>query len=229
MSFEPLDAFKWSFDWCRSDIARVVLPILVHETVVLFATLVAPRSLGALARSSVQSAGDADATTVADFVGYSSSTLFGIVTLAYATTTLYPYLLNIARGRPVEFTEALRPASDFVPALKMAALFALANVFSLLLCALPTVLVAAVSAMAFPALVDRGLSPLAAIRLGVDQVRARPLQLSIFGLLCLVMTLIGAAACIVGAVFVAVPVVLLAQVYAYMRLHGEQPVLANLT
>ena len=115
----PMDAIKWSFDWCRSDITRVVLPVVVHETMILSASLVVPRMLGSILRGTPETAPRAGTLTVPAAVEYLSGTLLGLVAMAYAASALYPYLLNIARGRPVGFSEAFRSGPDFSSALKL--------------------------------------------------------------------------------------------------------------
>jgi hypothetical protein len=227
--FDPMEAIRWSFDWCRSDITKVPLPVIVHETIILFATLIVPKVLGSTLGAPPNTAHRVGEWTLAGFVQHTSATLLGLVTTAYAAAALYPYLINVARGRPVAFSEALGRGTHYLSVLKLVGIFALAAALSVLLCALPTILIFALSTIALPAAVDRDLEPRSAIFLAIEHVRANPVQLPIFGLLCIAITLIGAAVCFVGAIFVSVPIVMLAQVHVYLHLQGETPVPADVT
>ena len=221
--FEPIAAIKWAFELYRADIALVALPIVAIETLVLLAAFIIPKFIGSILRSVVP----ANALAVANMIQYSISLLLGVVAMAYFAASLYPYLLNLARGRPVELTEAFRPARNFPSVLKLVGLLAVATALGLFLCAAPGIAVIIVGTTAVPALIDRDLDLRTALSESVGHAKAHFLQLAIFGLLCIAMTLIGAAFCAVGAVLVSVPIVMLAQIYVYLCLEGESPVHAG--
>ncbi len=219
-----MQAFKWSIALCRGDITKVLLPVVVVGTVVMFATLIVPKVLGAILRSGLGVPPPQDRLDGIAVVQYLVGTLLAIATFAYAAASLYPYLLNLARGRPVELAEAFRPGPHLPNALKLTAILFAATTFGSLLCALPGIAVIVVTATAFPAMVDRDLDVLTALRESFEQARAHLVPFLIFGLLCVATTLFGAALCIVGVVLVSLPVVLMAQVFVYLRLEGEAPV-----
>ena len=227
--FDPMQAFKWGFELFRSDPVKVALPVIVVETVALFVTLVAPRLACSMIRSAVEVVAPQHGLDVIGMAQHLTETLLGIVSFAYAAACLYPYLLNLARGRAVEATEAFRPGLHLPNALKLAAILLLAEGLGFSLCFLPGVAVVALTATAFPALLDHDLDPLTALRKSFEQARAHPIPFTIFGLLCVAVTLIGAALCIFGAILVSLPLVLLAQVFVYMRMEGEVPVGMDLT
>lgn len=222
--FDPMQACKWSIEVYRADLVKVALPVVVIETVALFATLIVPRLAATTIRSAlgvVSPQQGFDGIAVAQHL---VGVLIGIVSFAYAAACLYPYLLNLARGRPVEFAEAFRPGPHLANSIKLAAIIFVIQGFGLSLCILPGIATFAFTATAFPALLDRDLDVVTALRESFEQAKAHPSALLIFGLLSIAITLIGAALCIVGAVLVSVPVVMLAQIFVYLRMEGEVPV-----
>jgi hypothetical protein len=222
--FDPVQAFKWSFEVYRTDLVKVALPVVVLETAALFATLILPRLAASALRSVlgvVPPQQGFDAIAVAQHL---VGVLLGIMSFAYVATCLYPYLLNLARGRPVDFAEVFRPGPHLVKSVLLAAIIFIAQGLGLSLCILPGIATFAFTATAFPALLDRDLDVVTALRESFGQARAHPMPFVIFGLLSIAITLIGAALCIVGAVLVSVPVVMLAQIFVYLRMEGEVPV-----
>jgi hypothetical protein len=222
--FDPTAAIKWGFDMYRSDLANIALPIVVLETVVLFASLVIPKGVGTILRS----ASRATSPDLLKILEYSAGTVLGILSTAYAAASLYPYLLNLARGRPVEVSEAFRPGPHLPNALKLASLMAVGTTLGLALCAVPGVAFVFASTTAFPALIDRDLDAVTALRESFDHAKSHWSTIAIFGLSSLAMTLIGVAFCGIGAVLVSIPIVMLAQIYVYLSLEGETPTEANL-
>jgi uncharacterized membrane protein len=65
---------------------------------------------------------------------------------------------------------------------------------------------------------------IAALRGSVELVRAHFAPVAVFCVLSFAAILVGTLLCFAGAVLVSIPVVLLAQAYVYLRLHGETPV-----
>jgi hypothetical protein len=221
--FDPTAAIKWAFDLYRSDLANIALPIVVLETAVLFASSVIPHLIGSFLRSAPRTT-SLDLWTILE---YSVGTIFGILAAAYAAASLYPYLLNLGRGRPVELSEAFRPGRHFPNAVKLAGLMAVATILGLALCAVPGIAFIVASTTAFPAMVDHDLDAVTALRESFDHAKAHWSSMLIFGLSSVGITLIGAAFCGIGAVLVSIPIVMLAQIHVYLRLEGETPTEAS--
>jgi uncharacterized membrane protein len=222
-----MEAIKWGLYVYRSDLAKAALPVVVLETISLLATLIVPRVLGSMLRSALYVTAQAPSFGPVTLLVYLLGVILGIVTVAYAAAGLYPYLLNLARGRPVELSEAFRPGPHFPNVLKLTALLLVAASLGFMLCALPGMAIIAVGTLAFPKMVDHDLDAVTALRQTFEQAKQHFLTTLIFGLLCIAITLVGAALCVVGAVLVSVPVVMLAQVYVYLCLEGEVPVGAD--
>jgi len=218
-----MGALHWAFEVYRNDFSRVALPIVAMETIVLFVTMVIPGVLGAILRVVLIAVPLHVRTWIVDIMQYAVAAALGVCTIAYATSSLYAYLLDLARGAPVELADAFRPVPSLPKALILVAILGVASSVGLSLCVVPGILVLVVSSVAFPTLVDRELDPLTTIRESLAHTRRHPAPMVTFGVLCIAMTLIGSALCVIGAVFVAIPLVMLMQVYVYLRLHGEVP------
>lgn len=222
--FDPVEALKWAFEVYRNDIARVVAPIVAFELGILFVTWIGPNLLGSIVRAALIATPSAARSAIASGIQYTAGSVLGIIGTAYAVSSLYPYLLELARGRSVEVTDAFRLGRSFVNALILVLLLSVATSIGLSLCILPGLAVMIASSTAFPAVADRNLDALTTIRECFEQAQRHFLLLLSFGVLCIVITLIGSVACFVGAVVVSVPLVMLGQIYVYLRLRGETPV-----
>lgn len=222
--FDPVEALKWAFEVYRRDVARVVAPIAAFELAILFVSWIGPNLLGFIVRAALITAPSGARSAIASGVQYTVGSVLGLVGAAYAVSSLYPYLLQLARGHSVEITDAFRPGRSFVNALILMVLLSLATSIGLSLCLLPGLAIMIACSTAFPALADRNLDALTTIRECIDHAQRHFLPILSFGVLCIVITLIGSAACLVGAVVVSVPLVMLGQVYVYLRLRGETPV-----
>jgi uncharacterized membrane protein len=132
-------------------------------------------------------------------------------------------LLQLARGDSVELVDAFRPGRDLLKATMLVVLLSVASSIGFTLCVLPGLALMVLSFTAFAALADRHLHPAAAIVECINHSQRHFLSLLYFGVLCGVIILVGSAFCFVGAIVVSVPLVVLAQVYVYLRLNGETP------
>jgi uncharacterized membrane protein len=155
---------------------------------------------------------------------YLTGTILGIGITAVGASGLYPYLLNLARGRAVEFSDAWHLGPQLGRALVLTAMVVVATALGSLFCAIPGIAVVVVTSTAFPLLFDHEVDALTALRESFERTKAHPIQMLFFGLMCVGTTLIGIALCVVGAVLVSAPIVLLAQIYVHLRLEGESPV-----
>lgn len=221
--FDPMNALHWAFDVYRSEFTRVALPIVAMETIVLFATMVIPGILGAVLRIVLIGVPLYVRVWLVDIMQYTVGAALGVCTVAYAVTSLYAYLLDLARGAPVELADAFRPGPSLPKALVLVLVLSAASAVGLSLCLVPGILVLVVSSVAFPTLIDRELDVLTTIRECIEHTRRHVVPMVSFGVLCIAITLIGGALCAIGAVFVAIPLVMLMQVYVYLRLNGEVP------
>jgi uncharacterized membrane protein len=91
-----------------------------------------------------------------------------------------------------------------------------------LLCVVPGVIFALGCSQWMYLVVDRGLSPVDALKASWALTTGHKGSLFLFFLLSSLVAVAGYIACGVG-IFVAIPIIQLAQAYVYLRLQGEQP------
>jgi uncharacterized membrane protein len=72
-------------------------------------------------------------------------------------------------------------------------------------------------------IVDRGMSPVDALKESWRLTNGHKMGLFVFGLLSFLVVLAGYVACFIGAALVSAPVLLVANAYIYLKLKGEQP------
>lgn len=222
--FDPVAAFQWAAEIYRNNFVRVVMPIAAFEIAILSIVWGIPAVLGWSCRALFAIPQPSFWDTTVTYVQYGLGIGLGGVAAGGACAVIYPFLIALARGRSVELADALPPNLNFVPAIRLVTLQTVTFAIGVACCALPGIGVVLVNFVALPLLVDRGVSPLTAVRQSFELLKAHFAPVFFFGLLSILVTLVGVAVCAVGAVFVSVPLVILGQIYVYLRLQGETPV-----
>ncbi len=127
--------------------------------------------------------------------------------------------LNIADGKAASLDEVF--AWAFKPqVITTAALVAGITFVGTLLCYVPGLIAAFLLNWSMFYVVDKGLTPVEAIRASVSFVTGHLSETLVFYLLGIVAFVVGAVLCLVG-LLVAAPVVLIGAAYTFRRLHGE--------
>ena len=224
--WNPGDPFTWAFAMMRADIQGIALPIVVA---VVASALVSAIVSGGLsfAVGILSAAGMAGEMmklmrTGTNVVGGA----IGIVVGSYINAGLYAFLLNVARGRPVELADVFRGGRHFAKMLGATVLVGLATGLGTLLCIAPGVILALGLMMSMPLVVDRDLGAVDALKESWRLTDGHKMQLFVFMLIGIGIVILGALACCVGAWLVAQPLVMLAQAYVYLKLIGQEPVAA---
>jgi len=131
--------------------------------------------------------------------------------------------LMIVRGEPLDASKVM--TMDRLGSYVLGAIIVgILSFVGFLLCILPGIAVAIFTVFWGYFLVDKGLSPIEAITASFNLVKDNFGPVIIFWLLSILVTIAGAIVCGVGLI-VAIPVVVIATGYMYMRLQG-QPVSA---
>jgi uncharacterized membrane protein len=224
--FEPLEALSWGWSVLRAAPERIGVPLVVASFIVVISATLIPSILGGLARFVVGS----DPETFLGTVLIGVSRLFGfaisLFVSAYVSTGVYPFVLNVARGKPVEISDLLKHQDKFSRCLGLTFAMGVAIGIGSAFCVVPGAAVLIFTSLAMPLLVDLDMSVVAALRASYELVRVHFAPVAVFCVLSFVVILVGTLLCFAGAVLVSIPVVLLAQAYVYLRLHGETPVSA---
>jgi hypothetical protein len=224
--FEPLEALSWGWSILRAAPERIGIPLVVASFIVVISATLVPSILGGLARFVVGS----DPETFLGTVLIGVARLFGftisLLVSAYVSTGVYPFVLNVARGKPVEMSDLWRHQDKFPRCLGLTLVMGVATTIGFAFCVVPGAVVVIFTSLAMPLLVDLDMSVIAALRASYELVRVHFGAVAVFCVLSFVVILVGLLLCFAGAVLVSIPVVLLAQAYVYLRLHGESPVSA---
>jgi hypothetical protein len=221
--FEPTEAFSWAFALFREEPQRVGLPLVVLGFALVAAGTIIPSllsgAMGLLAALAPDSLG-----IVFRGLAHLLSAGVNLLVGAYVCSVGYPFVLNVARGRPVAFADLFLPRPLSARIIVLYFVVTAATAMGTALCVLPGVFCMAATFMAMPLLIDQELAPAVALRRSWELAQRQLLPLLIFCLFCILAVGAGMLLCFVGAVFVSLPVVFLAQAYVYLRLTGETPI-----
>jgi uncharacterized membrane protein len=128
--------------------------------------------------------------------------------------------LDITKGKRVSLGEMFS-GIDFVQVIVASLILAVATMIGFVLCILPGIAVMFFTAFTLYFIIDKGMPAIEAIKASVSFVMANAGTLIVFFLACLAAYIVGALLCGVG-LLVAIPVVVIAQAYAFRTLQGEQ-------
>lgn len=130
----------------------------------------------------------------------------------------YSGLLGIADGQQTEIGSFFKPRY-IGPMVLLSLITGILTSIGFVLCVLPGLVVVLFTYFAQPALLDRNLSPIDAIKTSIDIVKGHFGEVILVWLVSLVIVFAGALLCGLG-LLVAAPVAALMNVYAYRRLSG---------
>ena len=128
--------------------------------------------------------------------------------------------LDITKGKASPWARC-SPGIDFVQVVIASLILAVATIIGFVLCILPGLAVMFFTAFTLYFIIDKGMPAIEAIKASVSFVMANAGTLIVFFLACIAAYIVGALLCGVG-LLVAIPVVVIAQAYAYRTLQGEQ-------
>ncbi|WP_372734277.1 hypothetical protein [Nocardioides sp.] len=152
------------------------------------------------------------------FVGALSAALIFVVAQVIAAG-LIRGALGVTEGRPFEFSEMLK-TDKIGPVLITSLIVAGLSFVGFLLCYLPGLIVAFFTQWSLYFVIDKGLSPVDAIKASVDLVRNRITDTLIWYIVGGLVAGAGAIACGVG-LLVTLPIALLGGAYTYKTLTGQ--------
>ena len=128
--------------------------------------------------------------------------------------------LDITRGKPISLGSMFQ-GINYAQVIVAALILAVATIIGFVLCILPGLAVMFLTAFTLHFIIDKDLPAIDAIKASVSFVMANAGTLIVFFLACIAAYIVGALLCGVG-LLVAIPVVVIAQAYAYRTLQGEQ-------
>jgi uncharacterized membrane protein len=128
--------------------------------------------------------------------------------------------LDLTKGKPIS-VGSMFSGIDFVQVIVASLILAVATMIGFVLLVLPALVVWFLTAFTLFFIIDKGMPAIEAIKASVSFTLANAGTLIVFFLACFAAYIVGALLCGVG-LLVAIPVVVLAQAYAFRTLQGEQ-------
>jgi uncharacterized membrane protein len=226
-AFSIGDAFSWAWNRFSGNAVALIVAALIYALIVAVISGIVYGLAFALAP---------DTVTTYDSYGsgfeYSASTSFGAASIAVmvigslllfvvSAAMQSAYLagsFDIADGRPVTIGSFFKPR-NIGTVILASIIVSILTYIGLLLCIIPGLIVTIFTFFAIPAIVDRNLGAIDAIKHSFEITKANFVQVLLTWLIWVVILAVGAAVCYVG-LLVAAPVATLFQVYAWRKFSG---------
>jgi uncharacterized membrane protein len=224
--FSVGDAFSWAWNKFTGNAVALIVPTLVYAVIfgIIYGIIVALASALSTAGGTDYTAYDGGASFAINIAGGAALTvafLGGIVMLVLVAAMESAYLggvFDIANGQPVEIGSFFKPR-NIGGVIITSIIVSIATSIGYALCVLPGLAVAILTIFAVPAVIDRNMSPIDAIKHSVEIARANIGPVILTWLMMVVVVAVGALVCGIG-LLVAVPVAALLLVYTYRKLSG---------
>jgi hypothetical protein len=137
------------------------------------------------------------------------------------------FLLRVCRGERPELNAVFSGGQFFLPMLGGQLLYSFGVAVGLVFCLVPGVMLTCGWLFYQQLIVDKGIGPIEALTASWRITTGQRLNVFVYLLLNMVVVLAGFVALCLGALLISVPVLLIANVYVYLKLTGEQPRLAG--
>lgn len=223
-NFDAGDAFRWGWKKFKENLG----PILI-ATIVLVVAVAVLQLLSTLVTSAIFGNGsvevDPDTFEVTGGRGFFASIVISLITSILGTLVAYLVQAGIIRGS-LEIADGGKPelseilATDKVaPTIVTAVIITVGTYIGLVLCILPGLIFAILASFSLYFLIDKEVEPMDAVKSSITFVRENIGQLILMFLASIAALIVGAILCGVG-LLAAIPVVILANTYAYRTLTG---------
>jgi uncharacterized membrane protein len=223
------EAFSWAWNKFSKNAGPLIIATLVYAVVagalygIIYGLAFALAPDTVTTYESYESGFEYSASSSLGAASLAVLVLGGLVMLVVMAAIQSAYIggaLDIANGQPVTVGSFFRPR-NIGSVIIASVLISIATSIGYALCVIPGLLVAIFCAFAIPALIDRNLSPIDAIKASVDITKNNFVQVLLTWLIMAAIIFVGALLCGVG-LLVAAPVAVLFLVYSYRRISGGQ-------
>lgn len=155
------------------------------------------------------------------------SALVGLFVGSYMAGGIASFTLKVARGQPVSFGEVFSGGRYFGRMLVATIGLYVAVLIGLVLCVIPGYIVGLGLSMYTFVVVDQGLPGIDALKKSWEMTQGHKLNIFVYFLLALLVSIAGFLACGIGVLLGSYPVLAVGFAYIYMKIKGEQPQLAG--
>lgn len=220
------DAFSWAWDKFSKNAAALILPTFAYGAVVFVligiivvsATVASPES--GYSYASDDDYGIGFEITGVGFVILVVGLVVLLILMAAFSSAYINGILDVANGVPVTPGSFFKPRL-IGPVIAATLLVGIAAGIGSLACYVPGLIVSIFAFFTTPALIDRNLSAINAIKTSIHIAKNNFVQVLLVWLLYNIVISVGSFLCGVG-LLVAAPIAILFQVYAFRRLTGGQ-------
>ncbi len=218
------DAFNYGWLKFQQNMGPILMAMLVFAALGLVLGLLSLPLAGVFAAGVDPATGQVSGGGLfAFFLGMSVYVLVAFVLSALIQGGIVNAALRLTKGEPIELGNLL-PTDKLGPLLILALLYAVGGFVGALLCGIGAVIFYFFAQFSVHVLLDRGLSPVDAIKESFRLVNQNLGTTVVLYIATLVATTVGALLCGVG-LLVAIPVAFIATTFVYRRFQG-QPVAA---
>jgi len=224
-SFNPTRALGFGWKVVIKDFVAVALPVIVALIVSVLPGAPFSGAGGVIQGMAQAAAQNGDDSTVLLLVAAGLRIVGSIISFlvgVFITAGILNFALQVARGQRPGFGVVFSGGKWFFPMLGLQIVAGIAVGLGSLLCLVPGIFLALRFAVAQAALVDENLGPIAALKRSWELTGSAWVQILIFGILAFLVAVAGLLACCVGT-FVTGPMLVLASVYVYLTLKGQEP------
>jgi uncharacterized membrane protein len=153
--------------------------------------------------------------------------LISLIVQAYMIAGMVQFSLRVCRGERPDFGVVFSGGPHFLAMLGGSLLHSLGAGLGLAFCIVPGLFLAG-SWVAYSAfIVDKNMGPIAALSASWQAMAPYRVTGLVYVLLTGVVVIAGLCACLIGALLVSLPVIMIGNAYLYLKLIGEQPRLAT--
>jgi uncharacterized membrane protein len=148
------------------------------------------------------------------------SFIVNIAVSSFFTAGIAKFALKVVKGEPYAFGDVFAGGAYFLSVLVAQFIISLAVGLGFVLLIVPGVILALGLSMSIPLVVDRNLGPIDALGESWKLTEGNRMNLFVFGLIAIGLSIAGVCACGIGWLLV-VPLLYLAWFYIYLRLTGQ--------
>jgi uncharacterized membrane protein len=220
--FSPIEAVSFGWNAVTKNFSALAAPLII--AVLVFAT---PSIVLGFARGFVTALLgphlDPALRSVIAVAGGVLSQIIAIPLQAFIFSGINQFLLRACRGEKPELNVVFSGGRFFLPMLGGQLLYAMGVGLGIVLCLIPGVILSCGWFLYQPFIVDKGLGPVEALTASWRATAGQRGNIFVYLLLSCAVGLAGFAALCIGALIISVPVLMIANMYVYLKLIGEEP------
>ena len=224
-TFAPVEAVTFGWTAVTKNFSTVAAPIIIAALVAALPAIVLGGTRG-LIWGMLGARVDPALRMVISAGGQGLTQLVSIPVQAYMFGGVNHFALRVCRGEKPELNAVFSGGQFFLPMLGGLLLYSFGAGIGFVFCVVPGVVLTCGWLFYQQFIIDKGLGPVEALTASWRATTGQRLNVFVYLLLSFVVVVAGLVALCVGALLVSAPVLVIANMYAYLKLTGEHPRLA---